>query len=286
MTAEHPDPYPTRIVTFIDILGFTRDVVKLDQNLALYQSIDAVLRHVATCKRDIDRKRQQPGGVRFDHRMTQFSDCVLMSYENVPGASLRAIADAAFIGQVILRPGYLPRGAITLARLVQDDAVAFGRGLIDAYKMESAIVKTPRIALTTDVLQLVKRDLAREQPTDQLGMYVRDRSSGPFVHILGQDWPFHLEMREKVKKGIYASDGVEEMYEEIHHMLPVRHADAPDEKAAAKCEWMRRYVNDAIDEYGLPQKYKVVFAPRPFPSLAHRLGVWLSGVWRALRTPI
>ncbi len=101
MATEYEDPYPRRVVTFIDLLGFTRDVMKLDQNLALYQSINAVLRRIADCKRDIDKKRQQPGGPRFDHRMTQFSDCVLMSYENVPGASLRAIADAAFIGQVI-----------------------------------------------------------------------------------------------------------------------------------------------------------------------------------------
>src|SRR5262245_42075145 len=111
--------------------------MKLDQGLGLYPSIDAVLRHVANCKRDIDRKRQQFGTVKFDHRITQFSDCVLMSYENLPGASLRAIADAAFIGQVILRPGYLPRGAITLAPLVHDDAVVYGSGLIYAYHLES-----------------------------------------------------------------------------------------------------------------------------------------------------
>lgn len=198
--ASHPDPYPVRIVTFVDILGFTRDVMKLDQGLHLYPSIDAVLRHVANCKRDIDRKRQQTGNVRFDHRVTQFSDCILMSYANEPGASLRAIADAAFIGQVILRPGYLPRGAITLERLVHDDAVTFGKGLICAHHLESRVIGTPRIAVSTEVLDLVRADLTREQPGDRLDMYVRDRGSGPFVHILGQDWPFLREIQERFDK--------------------------------------------------------------------------------------
>lgn len=284
--APHPDPYPVRIVTFVDILGFTRDVMKLDQGLHLYPSIDAVLRHVANCKRDIDRKRQQTGHVRFDHRVTQFSDCILMSYANEPGASLRAIADAAFIGQVILRPGYLPRGAITLERLVHDDTVTFGKGLICAHHLESRVIGTPRIAVSKEVLDLVRADLTREQPGDRLDMYVRDRGTGPFVHILGQNWPFLREIQEKVRRGIYADDGLHDMYQEIHDMLPVRHRDAPDRRAGQKCEWMRDYVNDAIDEYHLPNTFKITFSDAPKPSLHQRLKVWWQRVWKAIRTPL
>lgn len=284
--ASHLDAYPVRIVTFIDILGFTRDVMKLDRGLHLYPSIDAVLRHIANCKRDIDRKRQLTGSVRFDHRVTQFSDCVLMSYANEPGASLRAIADAAFIGQVILRPGYLPRGAITLERLVHDDAVTFGKGLICAYHLESRVIGSPRIAVSNEALELVQADLAREQPGDRLDMYVRDRGSGPFVHILGKDWPFLKEMQDKVRQGIYADDGLHDMYQEIHDMLPVRHRDAPSRRAAQKSEWMRDYVNDAIDEYQLPSKFKITFANVPKPSLGQRVRAWWPRVWDAVRTPL
>jgi hypothetical protein len=208
-----------------------------------------------------------------------------MSYANAPGASLRAIADAAFIGQVILRPGYLPRGAITLERLVHDDAVTFGKGLICAHHLESRVIGTPRIAVSNEILDLVHADLGREQPSDRLDMYVRDRGSGPFVHILGQDWRFLREMQDKVRKGIYADDGLHDMYQEIHDMLPVRHGDAPHRRAAQKSEWMRDYVNDAIDEYHLPNKFKIAFADAPKQSLGQRLTAWWRRVSDAIRTP-
>ncbi len=119
-------------------------------------------------------------------------------------------------------------------------------------------------------------------------MYVRDLGSGPFVHILGEDWPFLREIQKKVERGIYGTDGIQEMYQEIHDMLPVRYRDAPDARAAAKSEWMRNYVNNTIDEYSLPQRFKITFAPRnaAVPSLTQRLRIWGKRVLNAISGPI
>jgi hypothetical protein len=256
MPEQLADHYPNRIVTFIDILGFARDVMKLREKPGLYMSIDAVLCHIAMCKRDIDNVRLTRG-VRFDHRITPFSDCLVMSYEPTPGASLRAIADAAFIGQLILRPGYLPRGAITLGSLVHDDAVVFGEGLVRAYGLETRVVDTPRIVITDEVLRLVHNDLAQEQPSDSVDLYVRDLGTGPFVHVLGSKWPFLEEEREKQRTGVYTGDGITEMYEQLRDVLPIRYRNAPHKRAERKIEWMRDYVNSVIDENGLSPSLKV-----------------------------
>jgi hypothetical protein len=132
----------------------------------------------------------------------------------------------------------------------------------------------------------VRGDLARQQPSDRLDMYVRDRGSGPFVHILGQDWPFLREMQEKVRQGIYADDGLHDMYQEIHDTLPVRHNDAPHQRAAQKSEWMRDYVNEAIDEYNLPKQFKITFTDAPRPSLDQRLKAWCRRVRDAIGQPL
>jgi len=47
-----PD-YPERIVTYIDLLGFSRDVQMIEERPGLLLSIDAVLSAIVRCKRDL-----------------------------------------------------------------------------------------------------------------------------------------------------------------------------------------------------------------------------------------
>src|SRR5262245_22957948 len=79
MSTELPPAYQRDITTFIDILDFTRDVKSLSNRIQLLLPIEAVLRHIANCKRNIDHARSKGSG-RHDARMTSFSDCVVLSY--------------------------------------------------------------------------------------------------------------------------------------------------------------------------------------------------------------
>ena len=51
-----PD-YPERVVTFIDLLGFSRDVQLIEQRPGLLLSIHSVQSAIANCKRDLDKQR-------------------------------------------------------------------------------------------------------------------------------------------------------------------------------------------------------------------------------------
>jgi hypothetical protein len=261
MTELPPDAYPERIVTFIDLLGFARDVKMLSERPGLYLSIDALLRRIANCKRDLDSARATKGA-NYDARMTYFSDCLVMSYRRAANASLRALEDAAFIGQMSLRAGYLVRGAMVVGNLVHDDAVLWGGAQVDAYDLESKSVDTPRVFIAPQVLDLVRTDLERHGSADMLGTFVRDLGTGPFVHILGPDWAFLQREAEKEASGEYGGSGVREMYEEMRAALPVRYQTAPHPRARAKIEWMRDYINGVIDEYGLSPALKIDL-PRP-----------------------
>lgn len=241
--------YPERITSFIDLLGFSRDVQQIENRPHLFVSIDAVLRRIGKCKADIDRKRAN-GGTTFDARMSHFSDCLVLSYRNEPGASLRALWDAAFVGHVILRPGYLPRGVITLGRLYHDDVVVYGSALVEAAEREKCEVITPRIAVTDTVMKLVRADLKRDCAEELESDLLRDVGTGPFVHILGKEWSFLQKERELVAAGQCHGDGVQDMFEELQAMLPLRYQNAPHEAARRKIEWMRDYINSVIDEDG------------------------------------
>src|SRR5882724_2857230 len=102
-SAKISDVYQDRIACFIDILGFSRDVAAIDSNPALFLSVDSVLRRVGMCKSNIDLARAR-GGTSYDARMSCFSDCLVVSYKCEPGATLRALQDAAILGQMIIRP--------------------------------------------------------------------------------------------------------------------------------------------------------------------------------------
>lgn len=255
------DVYQDRITCFIDILGFSRDVAAIDANPALFLSVDAVLRHVTRCKSDIDRARAK-GGTTYDARMSCFSDCLVVSYRCEPGATLRALWDAAFLGHVIIRPGYLPRGALTVGKLYHDDVVVYGGALVEAAELEKSAVSTPRIMITQRCMELVRADLSRAGSAELESDYIRDDGSGPFVHVLGREWSFLEKERQREQAGELHGEGVADMFREVRGVLPLRYAQAPHEGAKRKLEWMRDYVNRAVDEHGLSADFKVSL-PKP-----------------------
>jgi hypothetical protein len=186
--------------------------------------------------------------------MTCFSDNIVLSY--APDGAARALADAAFIGQTLLRGGYLPRGAITVGKLIHTDEIIFGAGLIDAAEAEKATVIVPRIAILPPLEPLIG-PMFTGAPEDRPA-YMRSDTTGQFVHILGNQWPFLTqEKRDMATRGA-GSDPIAEMYDEIRQVLPIRYASAPHEAAREKIRWMRDYVNRTIVEQDLASHHRVV----------------------------
>jgi hypothetical protein len=245
-----PD-YPERIVTFIDLLGFSRDVQMIEEHPGLLLSIDAVLSAIVRCKRDLDARRQS-GELDYDARLTQISDALVISYRIEKGAFGRAISHAAFLGNVCVRRGYLPRGIITTGKLVHDADQLYGGGLIDAYNAERQRVVDPRIAIDARVMEEFRKEFAQAGQIGRAASFTRNRGSGDFVHLLGPDWPFLKTMADK------GDDGVRDMFHELREMLPIRYGIAENDQQRSKIKWMSAYVNKTIAEQNLPSEWKVV----------------------------
>jgi hypothetical protein len=256
------ETYPTRITCFIDVLGFSRDVCFIEERPGVFLSVEAMLRHIVRCKRNIDAKRSE-GTVRHEARMSCFSDCIVTSYAATPEGALRALWDAAFLSHVVLRPGYLPRGAITLAPLFHDDDIVYGRALVEAATLEKEEVKTPRILITEPVMALVRQGLADAATPELEQDFVRDDGDGPYVHVLGREWSFLEKERAAEQAGEIHGEGMREMFIELRDVLPLRYAHAPHEGARRKIEWMRDYVNRSLSEHGLGDELWVQLPDSP-----------------------
>jgi hypothetical protein len=279
------EAYPRRIATFIDILGFSRDVLQIELRPGLFISIDAVLRHIWMCKRDLDGARETRG-VTFDARMTQFSDCLVTSYLPTEGAVLRTLSDAAFLSHVILRAGYLPRGAITLGRLYHDDVVVYGQALVEAAELEKNAVQTPRILIAAQVMSMLRRELDEAGVPELEQAYVLDDGAGPYVHVLGAEWPFLKKERLQEEAGEFHGNAIQELFQELRAGLPLRFSLAPNDRARRKVEWMRDYVNRTLSQHGLGEEYRVALPlaePPKLGVLAHlglllkRMVAWVRG---------
>jgi hypothetical protein len=245
-----PD-YPERIVTFIDLLGFTRDVQMIPERPGLLLSIDAVLSAIVSCKRDLDARRES-GELDYDARLTQISDALVISYRIERGAFRRALSHAAFLGNVCVRRGYLPRGIITTGKLVHDTDRLYGGGLIDAYNIERQHVVDPRIAIDARVMEEIRKEFAAAGEIGRTASFTRNRGTGDFLHILGPDWPF---LKTMAREG---DDGVPDMFDELRQMLPIRYSNAETNAQRSKIQWMSEYVNETIAEQRFPSEWKVV----------------------------
>jgi len=113
----------------------------------------------------------------------------------------------------VLRRGYLPRGIITIGKLVHDADRLYGGGLIDAYNAERQRVVDPRIAIDARVMEEVRKEFAQTGQIGRAASFIRNRGTGDFVHILGADWPFLKTMAAD------GDDGVPEMSDELRQML-------------------------------------------------------------------
>jgi hypothetical protein len=248
-------PYAHRITTFIDFLCWTRDVRTLEAGQpGLFLPMEAALRHISNSKANIDQKRNQGQG-RHDARMTQFSDSIVLSYQPSPDAAARALWDAAFVGQVMLRAGFLPRGGMTIGPLYHTDAAMFGGAFLEAYRLEQEVAINPRILVDDPVTEFAHQFLASHPgPESQQSCTRLDADGRRYVHVLSKHWSFLERERAEEIAGQFQDSGVKMMFDELCRMLPLRLKQADTPKERYKIEWMRDYANDAIKEHGFDLK--------------------------------
>lgn len=145
--------YQSRIVCFIDILGFANSVKQTIRNTEeskqLLDSTCRALAFFAECKTILMHNAK----VR-DMQITQFSDSIVISFPSENGNDLYlSLALIKFIQVSVLREfGILLRGGIVIGDLIHTDKILIGPAMIAAYDIESKCAFSPRIVLDPKVV--------------------------------------------------------------------------------------------------------------------------------------
>jgi hypothetical protein len=153
-------PQTERLIAFIDILGF-RSVLAGTSHQA---SILDVLREVAEQDRNFEVKVKTVSArertISIMPAFTSFSDNILVSFDLQKLAPVGVWHPLMLIRSTVSSVahrarqfGCLVRGAVTVGPLYHHDRVAFGKGLVDAYLLESSTAFYPRVIVTDSVFQ-------------------------------------------------------------------------------------------------------------------------------------
>jgi hypothetical protein len=232
--------YEERYCAYIDILGFADLMADLRSGNIKFEAIRDILKRI--------HKPYDPQIIDVEHcdfRAQSISDAVALSTRcTVPGLSM-LFAAVRKLAEASLHEGYFLRGAICKGLLFHDDTTVFGEALVKAYRLESAIVKFPRIMLAKNVVSdALSSDLKKD-----FEQHIKQADDGPFYqHVL-----WHLQMLlDVLKERNYAPEGSEHQltyYAKMRDTIQRRFDDSVDTpRHFEKVQWFANYWNISMRE--------------------------------------
>lgn len=161
--------YETRIVAFLDILGFKNIIENSEFDRSKIDTIYKALQFLKDRENsetwnlqfiEIEEDAQKKGVKKFDIvdkiSCTCFSDSILVSVkvedDNVNEMTSTLISHLSFVGAELMTRHIILRGAITIGKIIHNNGIAMGKGLIEAYNLETSSANVPRIILSDKLL--------------------------------------------------------------------------------------------------------------------------------------
>lgn len=140
--------FDTRVVAFVDVLGFGSLVQRLEDDEVLHRKIYSALKQIKAVK----VSSLQSNTAQSNLEVSVFSDSIAISApkDNYHGV----IWSAIHLQSALLTLGVLTRGGISCGKTVHEDDILYGEGMIRAYKLESRAAIYPRILVDRNVLDL------------------------------------------------------------------------------------------------------------------------------------
>ncbi|MCL2426854.1 MAG: hypothetical protein FWD05_11030 [Oscillospiraceae bacterium] len=263
-------------VAFIDILGYREKIKKLsdDEQEQLVRSLNEFF-EVA---KDIIMTLNLPGSLhnpsgedrRFDINMKTFSDNIFI-YTKASWMSLLIAVAHMQANSVLLDVSM--RGALSYGKLLANDNLIYGNGLIEAYDLERKVAIFPRIIVSDSFVNGMKCNIIVTDVTEQykhinpiakniphITNYQTFRHSEFFQIFFANDgfdenifinylayWKWHIEYEGKSE----SKPSFEELLQIHKEKIEKNLSEITMANVAQKYSWCKFYHNRICDEYRL-----------------------------------
>lgn len=162
--------YEDRLTLFIDFLGFKEVVEETAADNEALNNLVGALEDAASTARIGDKS---------DFHVSQFSDCLVISYKVKSEAALfEMVNKLSLIVVRIIGRGYLLRGGLTFGKLYHSDKAVLGPAMNRAYLLESEVAKCPRVILDPEVFNKLLEHSSKEVVETIKEVLVRDEIDG------------------------------------------------------------------------------------------------------------
>lgn len=135
-------------IAYIDILGYEKQLQSADNQYSFYKQIERAFKDAMK----IAGQHEFSGIREVNYRI--FSDNIVLSIPIAKQNSFAAICQFSWAIQCsFIMNGFLVRGGISSGLFLQNNEFVFGKGLINAYKLESQNSIYPRIVIDRKLLE-------------------------------------------------------------------------------------------------------------------------------------
>jgi len=144
--------YKDQIVSFIDILGFSNTINRIEDDNELHERIHWALTYIYSYK----RSSKTQNTVQSNLNVSVFSDSIVFTGNLDDYHAI--LWSSACLHTNLLGYGILTRGGISTGSIFHSDDILYGKGLIKAHEIESKVAVYPRIVLDPSFSQSLPKE--------------------------------------------------------------------------------------------------------------------------------
>lgn len=232
--------YENRLVAYIDILGFSKLIVKPESKHSVVPWLINILNAIK-----YNEGIKDQFGEELDVRMefTAFSDCFVLSSMIPQDPVNTALYRVTLICSLLLKSGLFARGAIVEGQLFHKNNIVFGPGFIEAYNKERKESIYPRIIVSDNLVERYHDEIK----VPELDKIINKWSST----LLRKDIDKHYYIDTLFTVPYSLRDTDTKQYLEGIKILIQKELEENKENKhiLRKYEWFKNYFNNIINEH-------------------------------------
>jgi len=238
--------YETRIIAFIDILGFKNiiDDSLIGDITDDQKEIKRIYDTISLAREVLSMDDNKQNEIIESMRITHFSDSFIISFQfNEKSGVFFILLRLLWLSFTFAFNGFLCRGALTIGKIVHDEKVVFGLGLVSAYQLESKKAKYPRIILDKKIIAIGQRFHGEQHDSDF------ERKSIEEIVTKDKDNFYYIDYISKAKDEFDCPECDFQVYISNLKKITERGLKSDCKRIIKKYEWLKEKLNQIIKHY-------------------------------------